>query len=133
MGVLVQAATEVPTAVHGVPRFGVLIASGVAVVVGIGILIAATVVFLERSRRRDAAAAELQVRLADRLRRDPDLGGAAVVPTAHVPLGRRHIEIRVEGEVRSPQARRRVLDVINEEVARAGRPVHVADDLRVRG
>jgi hypothetical protein len=103
---------------------------GVAVVLGIGLLIAWGVRRLEAHNRRDEEAARLTQALADRLAREPALAGAGVMPVVTVPWrGRPRVELT--GWVGSREMRDAAVRAIEREAGRLGRAVRIVDSLEI--
>jgi hypothetical protein len=105
---------------------------GIAVVVVIGLLIAAGVRYLEARSRRDEEAAGLQQALTEPLAREPALANCSVLPVATLPVtGRPRVELT--GWVSSTAARDAAVQVVQHEAERLGRPVRVVDRLTIVG
>lgn len=87
-----------------------LVAIGIAVVLVVGLVTAWGVRFLERRRRLDEDATDLQRRISEPIACDPGLGRAAVLPTATIE-GEGRQTVVITGHVESEQARTRVLAI----------------------
>lgn len=84
------------------------------------------------SGRREEEAEWLQAKIVDRLRRDPALSTARVLPVVHVPPSTQAtMTIELSGEVPSEDAEDAVLDVVHETARKLRRDVEVDDRLAI--
>jgi hypothetical protein len=99
---------------------------GLLVIVGIGVKL------YDLKRTRDAQGVHLQAQVSDALLRDPNLFGLAVTPTAHVPWwSGTPVQLDVVGRVAEPQARQRVLELVEREARQVRPDVVIIDRVQV--
>jgi hypothetical protein len=91
------------------------------IVVGVGVVTAFGVLFLEAQRRRDERATAFQNRLAEPISRELGLAGVSVLPTVRIPVwtgATRPAVIRLSGRVPSHDVRDRVVRLVEREASR---------------
>jgi hypothetical protein len=94
---------------------------GLLVIVGIGVKL------YDLRRKREGEGVHLQAQVSDALLRDPAAYGMAVTPTARVPWSGHPVILEVAGRVPTPEARERVLRLVESE-AHSARPDVVIED-----
>ena len=104
----------------------ILLLLGLLVVVGAGVKL------YDLTRKREAVGVHLQARISDALLRDPGLFALAVTATAHVPWwSGTPVRLDVAGRVPTPEARARVLRLVEDEARQMRPDVAIVDRLEV--
>ena len=99
---------------------------GLLVIVGVGVKL------YDRKRKHEADGVHVQAQVSDALLRDPNLFGLAVTPTAHVPWwSGTPVTLEVVGRVPVPEARDRVLQMVEREARQVRPDVVVVDHVQV--
>lgn len=102
------------------------------IVVALLILLGITVKLMDRKRRRESEAVQLQAQISDALLREAALFGLPVTPTARVPLWSGTPAIfELRGQVPSPEIKDAVLRLVRRGAARVRPDFHVEDQLAV--
>ncbi len=114
---------------HALASAWVIAAEVVVVVTGVAIAIGVWLV--ESRRRRERAGRAIEERVLVRLRDEPSLARAWILPTARSPLFGRRIELDVLGEVPTERDHDLALRLVQEESAHAAITVRIWDRLRV--
>ena len=131
---IAEAQTAPPPA--GVPPAdGVGGASGLFVFLGVMVVLFAVVAVIvktmDRRRKRNEDAVQLQARIADAMLLDPVLGKLALTASVTAPLSGAQATIEVHGEAPSPAIRDEALRLVIREATASGLPFHVEDRMTV--
>ena len=96
-------------------------AAGAGVVLGVALVTALGVLFLEAQRRRDQRAAAFQDQLAEPILRELGQAHVSVLPTVRIPLWKgatRPAVIQLSGQVPAREIRDRVVRLVEREAGR---------------
>lgn len=97
-----------------------------------GFSVAVLIPMLEARQRTRRRGDDVQQAVVLRLGRESRFAQAAVAPTPEIGFWRNEVRLVVSGEVASEADRRRALDVVREEAARAPVTIRVVDRLAVQ-
>jgi len=92
----------------------VLVVVSTAVILVIGVVVAAGVKFLEHQSDREAAATRLQLDIGEALRRDPELRPVSILPVVSVNW-RGRVTVELNGSAATPELRDAALRTIEHE------------------
>jgi hypothetical protein len=110
-------------------------ASGLFVFLGVMVVLFAVVAVMvktmDRRRKRNEEAVQLQARIADAMLLDPTLGKLALTASVAAPLGASPLAVEVHGEAPSPEIRDEALRLVMREATAGGLPFHVEDRMTV--
>ena len=139
LGLLTAALAEAQTATTpaGAPAAGGAAggASGLFVFLGVRVVLFAVVAVIvktmDRRRRRNEEAVQLQARIADAMLLDPALSKQALTASVAAPLSGSQMVVEVHGEAPSPAIRDEALRLVIREATASGLPFHVEDRMTV--
>ena len=104
----------------------------VFLLLGLLVIVGAGVKLYDRKRKHEADGVHVQAQVSDALLRDPNLFGLAVTPTAQVPWwSGTPVTLEVVGRVPMPEARDRVLQMVEREARQVRPDVVVVDRMQV--
>jgi hypothetical protein len=110
-------------------------ASGLFVFLGVMVVLFAVVAvivkMMDRRRKRNEEAVQLQARIADAMLLDPMLGKLALTASVTAPLSGSPLAVEVHGEAPSPEIRDEALRLVIREATASALPFHVQDRVTV--
>jgi hypothetical protein len=102
-----------------------------AVMVVLFAAVAVIVKTMDRRRKRNEEAVQLQARIADAMLLDPTLGKLALTASVTAPLSGSQMVVDVHGEAPSPAIRDQALRLVIREATASNLPFHVEDRMTV--
>ena len=103
----------------------------ILLIVGLIVIVAIAVKFIDARRKREAEAVHLQAQVSDALLRERSLSGLAITPTAHVPLWSGPVTLEVTGQAPTDETREAALAVVDQEAHRIRPDVQLIDRVTV--
>jgi hypothetical protein len=129
---LADAQTVAPPADGAGGASGLLVFLGV--MAALFIVVAVVVKTMDRRRKRDEEAVQLQARIADAMLLDPTLGKLAITASVMAPFSRASsLAIEVHGEAPTTALRDEALSLVIREATASGVPFHIEDRITVGG
>ena len=108
------------------------VASVIVLLLGLLLLVGVGVKLYDLKRKREAEGVHLQAQVSDALLRDPSFFGLAVTPTAHVPWwSGTPARLEVVGRVPTPEARDRIVRLVEQEARELRPDVVIVDRMQV--
>ena len=132
---LAEAQTATPPVSAPAATGGAGGASGLFVFLGVMVVLFAVVAVvvktMDRRRKRNEEAVQLQARIADAMLLNPVLGKLALTASVTAPLSASQMVVEIHGEAPSPAIRDEALRLVIREATVSDLPFHVEDRMTV--